>query len=669
MKLLNWLLLGMLIACQTSQAATVYVSVNGNDRNAGTSATAPLATVKGAVAKIQQLGGGTINFLAGTYYIDAPINLSGSTSIVFQPYNNANVIISGARLVTGKLSKKGNINILTPDDPSLLRKGELQLFAGEQRLKQAESPNDDNYFYIKNVMEDASGKKTVNLDTAANNLGSILKSTDGATVKVYTKWNFTQYPITSAAGKSFTSTGMAISKFTPWNSGTRVKIVNTLAALDDDGEFYTDGKTISFIASGTQIYAPTTDVLFNITGSGISFKNLHFKYSGCVLPDKGFDPQQAAAAYQAAIQADNASNLTFDGCSFEHFGYNVMWFRNNVHHVIVSNCLFSDMGMGAVKSGNYTAVSDPSQLTSDIKITNNIIKTGGRLNPAAPGITSFNISDLTISNNDISDMFYSGISTGWTWGFKTTLNKNITISNNVIHEIGQGVMDDLGGIYTLGLNANSSITHNVVYDILCYRYGGWGIYLDQGSSDFTIQNNIVYNTNSGGFFLSQGRDNKVHNNIFANGRSYQMKIGAFDGKSVNNTITKNIIVGDGSSNWLDGYWSKMAINLDSNVYCSNAQNVQKIFANGDLNYWRKLSNKDKNSVVVANTKVEDEDVKSQSFVNNSLKQQIGFKNIDVQNAGVTAENSYKNTANIKRTSEVYWKSLNKHKFDPNQNGN
>lgn len=667
MKLLNCLLLGMLIACQSLRAANVYVAVNGNDRNAGTSVSAPLATVKAAVAKIQQLGGGTVNFLAGTYYIDAPISLSGNAGITFQPYNNANVIISGARLVTGKLSKKGNINILTPDNPALLRKGELQLFAGEQRLKQAESPNDDNYFYIKSTTEDASGRKTVNLDTAANNLGSLLKSTDGVTVKVYTKWNFTQYPVIAASGKQFTTTGLAISKYTPWNAGTRIKIANTWAALDDDGEFFTDGKTIGFIASGTQIYAPATDVLFNITGSGFSFRNLHFKYSGCVLPDKGFDPQQAAASQPAAIQVDNTSDLTFDGCSFEHFGYNVMWFRNGVHNVTVSNCLFSDLGMGAVKVGNI--MMDASQLTAGVKITNNIIKSGGRLNPAAAGITAFNISDLSITNNDISDLYYSGISTGWTWGFKTTLNKNIVISNNVIHEIGQGVMDDLGGIYTLGLNANSSITHNLVYDILCYRYGGWGIYLDQGSSDFNIQNNIVYNTNSGGFFLSQGRDNRVHNNIFANGRGYQMKIGAFDGKSVNNTITKNIIVGDGSSNWLDGYWSKMTINLDSNVYCSNAQNVQKIFANGNLNDWRKLSNKDRNSIVISNTKVEDDDVKSQSFINNNLKQQIGFKDIDLQRVGVTSDNSYKNSVSIRKTSEFYWKSLNKYKFDPNQNGN
>jgi parallel beta-helix repeat protein len=43
----------------------------------------------------------------------------------------------------------------------------------------------------------------------------------------------------------------------------------------------------------------------------------------------------------------------------------------------------------------------------------------------------------------------------------------------------------------------------------------WGIYLDEGSSDILVSNNVVYNTGWGSLFQHYGANNTIINNVFA----------------------------------------------------------------------------------------------------------------------------------------------------------
>ena len=43
----------------------------------------------------------------------------------------------------------------------------------------------------------------------------------------------------------------------------------------------------------------------------------------------------------------------------------------------------------------------------------------------------------------------------------------------------------------------------------------WGIYLDEGSSDMIISNNVVYNSGWGALFQHYGANNTIINNVFA----------------------------------------------------------------------------------------------------------------------------------------------------------
>ena len=102
---------------------------------------------------------------------------------------------------------------------------------------------------------------------------------------------------------------------------------------------------------------------------------------------------------------------------------------------------------------------------------------------------------------------YVGISVGWQWGFGRTGNANSVISSNYISTIGQGQLSDMGCIYHLGIDSGTLIEGNICTNTSSYYYGGWGYYLDEGSSNVTVRGNLAFDLKTAGFTQHYGRCN------------------------------------------------------------------------------------------------------------------------------------------------------------------
>ena len=50
----------------------------------------------------------------------------------------------------------------------------------------------------------------------------------------------------------------------------------------------------------------------------------------------------------------------------------------------------------------------------------------------------------------------------------------------------------------------------------------WSIYLDSFAGGYTVTNNVCYRAANGGLMLQGGKDNRVENNIFVDGKFNQM---------------------------------------------------------------------------------------------------------------------------------------------------
>jgi hypothetical protein len=205
----------------------------------------------------------------------------------------------------------------------------------------------------------------------------------------------------------------------------------------------------------------------------------------------------------AAIELDMAKHCSFNQCTIRNTGGSGIWIRRNCSACEISASHIHDISGNGVNigEGNDRMAnglpwwrSNPEEASWGNRVSQNLIEKCGVQFYGAVGVWCGLVANTVIEHNEIRDLPYSGISVGWMWTPEPTPCRENTIHANHIHHI-LNILSDGGGIYSLGLQPGSRITHNLIHDVQVNagRAESNGMFLDEGTKELVIENNIVFN--------------------------------------------------------------------------------------------------------------------------------------------------------------------------------
>ena len=538
---------------------SVYVSPEGNDANPGTE-DQPFKTIQKAQeairnTKTDEKGNKEVHLLAGEYLLTEPLRFGaedgGSVTDGYWQvfYEGHDATITGGKRISGFREIESGLVVADVPEAKAGQWSFRDLYVNDQRRTRARFPN-EGWLRVKQAGEDQRTNFFFNADDGLKPVRDL----DKVELVFLHDWSITRTPVKSidvektqltvpikiGAGHTF----FAINGF---EQHARYFLENSIEYLDTAGEWYLDtdeGKLYYRLCEGEhadtiEVIAPVATQLLVVEGTAeCPVENLHFvglNFAHVAFnekPQKTYWGVQAASfgsptsavdgaatgddfpsslPAEAAVQYDFVRNCTIEKCEYRHFGENGLWLRKSCETNIIDQCLFEDIGANGVMIGthdnNHTAKCNSM-------IFSTVTQTGQTLYGAV-GIWIGLTENSAIDRCEVFDTPYTGISLGWVWNDSPTAARENMILNCHLHHHMQ-ILSDGGAIYTLGRQPGSRLAFNRIHDIPLNAGNAEsnGMFLDEGTTEFTIDYNLITDTVRSPLRFHQAKKNLVKNNFF-----------------------------------------------------------------------------------------------------------------------------------------------------------
>jgi len=573
---------------------------------------------------VVQLAGGTYRLSAPLVFTTADSGRSGHT-VNWQAASGQTPVLSGGTQVTGWAVQDSSQNIWAASVPQ--GSDSRQLFVDGTLAPRASIPISRNDVQITttgmNITNSAlnylatlpqQNRIEVESQNSFTDRYAPVQSISGTTITMrQPAWNNNNWGYDTLAR--------------PFGGG-QLYLENSYSFLKSTGQWFLDpqaGKLYYKAPTGWapashDIELPRLQSLLQISGSysdpvrGITFSGLHFEHTTWLTPSTsvGYANQQSGtfiptsysmpgdflsscqsgcplfegarngwSQVPAAVQVSAATAIAFRGNTFAHLGQVGLGIGNdaNAHgtgiglgasSITVDHNTFTESSGGGIVVGGVRPdahhPSNSAMVNRDITISYNTVNGVAKDYREMAGILSTYVTHAVITHNDVSNLTYDGIDTGWGWGANdpggsqdyrnrglynyqpvyttaTTLRDTV-VSYNRVHAT-KRLMHDGGSIYNLSANPGSSIDHNYIYD----NNRTVGLYLDEGSRYVTLSNNVVQDSGVWAFTNASGTNN-TNDSTFSGNWYNGGATSVATGSPHNNVLTGNVLVS--GTNWPSG---------------------------------------------------------------------------------------------------------------------
>jgi parallel beta-helix repeat protein len=676
-----------------------YVSINGNDENAGDRERPfkSLNKARDAVRSVNSnMTGDIIVYIReGKYYMETSLEFneldSGTNgfTVYYRNFPGEVVEVLGGKKITGWIPEGDGIY------KSYIGKGRRfnSLFENGKRAVLARMPN-TGYYTVKRRVEDNDRIKF------SFNAKDFPKTFNYSNATIFTwpgvgEWNwFTEtkriVDIDWEKKEMMLSTPASLRL----DTGARYYLQDSKDFLDVSGEFYVDDTEgylyyipMKLPIENQEIVAPlmkrviafkgssaeNTVKKITIEGITISVSDISAEYE--MPPFEDCDNDERTCFREGAVYMENSEYCTLKYCKIKNTGYCGVIMNRYAQNNIVYGNLIDDIGYTGVYltgwgpgEGNFSG-TESSYVNKFNIISNNCIRGCGKLIGHGSGIQLYQSGDNEITYNKITEASRYGISLKGLrynlfkqsyYGTEVTYENHwdfLHSRNNYIayNDISKILLDsqDAGGFECWGSGKNNRVVNNRIYDIVTGVHGGAaiGIYLDDCSDYFTVENNIVYNVRGASWTtpaLLKGVFNVFRNNILANNAaSLEILMQEFGGERFDHVVVENNIYYTPGCSLMYRFleWSEdMVTSCDRNVvYHPDGDykvrieyaKVKKPHDDYTWEEWKQMEGGrfDQNSVIAdpmfVDSKNGDFNVREDSP---ALK--LGFKNIDQRSIGL-----------------------------------